>query len=109
MQVKAAIPTDTQAPVAILGCGLIGISWTALFLHHGIDVHAWDPNPDVRNALAERVKPPMAQLLQMAAPARMLGHLSLFPEMPFWTFQCFHDTNRFSLTIDPYGRFVCTS
>ena len=82
MQDKPTTSVETPAPVAILGCGLIGISWTALFLHHGIDVHAWDPNPDVRNALAERVKPPMAQLLQMAAPARMLGHLSLFPEMP---------------------------
>lgn len=82
MQVKPTIPTDTQAPVAILGCGLIGISWTALFLHHGIDVHAWDPNPDARNWLADRIKPSMAQLLQMGPPARALGHLSVFSEMP---------------------------
>ena len=82
MTSETAIPPELQAPVAILGCGLIGVSWTALFLHHGIDVHAWDPNYDARNALSERVKHPMAQLLHMGSPARVVGHLSVFSEMP---------------------------
>lgn len=33
--------------VSIVGCGLIGASWAALFLHHGFRVEAWDPQPDV--------------------------------------------------------------
>ena len=80
MQDKSA--TSLETPVAILGCGLIGTSWTALFLHHGIDVHAWDPNPDSRKVLIERIKSPMAQLLQMGPPSRDLGHLSVFSDMP---------------------------
>ena len=34
--------TKTQT-TAILGCGLIGESWAALFLAQGHDVRAWDP------------------------------------------------------------------
>lgn len=40
---------------AIIGCGLIGASWAALFLHHGHDVSAWDPSEPVRDTFAERV------------------------------------------------------
>ena len=33
--------------VAIIGAGLIGCSWAALFMKHGWDVTIWDRNPDV--------------------------------------------------------------
>ena len=46
---------DSERPIAILGAGLIGVSWAALFLHHGFDVQAWDPDPEARDALEERV------------------------------------------------------
>ena len=58
---------DTERPVAILGAGLIGVSWAALFLHHGVHVQAWDPDPEARDALEDRVKAPMAQLRQLGA------------------------------------------
>ena len=74
-------PQDIQAPVAIIGCGVIGISWAALFLHHGVNVHAWDPSPAARNALSEKVKAPMAQLADMGHSAVNLGNLSVFTEM----------------------------
>ncbi len=32
--------------VAVIGCGLIGQSWSALFACHGYDVKAWDPAAD---------------------------------------------------------------
>ena len=75
------MPQDIQAPVAILGCGLIGISWAALFLHHGINVRAWDPSSAARNALSERIKAPMAQLADMGPSAVTLGNLSVFTEI----------------------------
>ncbi|WP_370948156.1 3-hydroxyacyl-CoA dehydrogenase NAD-binding domain-containing protein [Amycolatopsis sp. cg5] len=42
---------------AVIGAGTIGLSWTALFVGHGMDVWVSDPRPDLReavdNALAE--------------------------------------------------------
>lgn len=35
-----------QRTVSVIGCGLIGQSWSALFAAHGYDVLAWDPAPD---------------------------------------------------------------
>ena len=81
MPPETAVPPELQLPVAILGCGLIGVSWIALFLHHGIDVRAWDPSSTVRKSLVERVKLPMAQLTLLGPPAVILGHLSVFSEM----------------------------
>ena len=81
MESESSTPQDVQVPVAILGCGLIGISWTALFLHHGINVHAWDPSVAARNALSEKVKAPMAQLSDLGPPAVTSGSLSVFAEM----------------------------
>ena len=80
MQSESGTPQDVQIPVAILGCGLFGISWAALFLHHGINLHAWDPNPAARNALSERVKAPMGQLADVSPSAVTLGSLSVFME-----------------------------
>ena len=58
-----------HAEVGVLGCGLIGASWAALFLVSGRNVHAWDPSPEVRITFAARVEPIVADLLG----------LSLFP------------------------------
>ena len=41
----------------VVGGGVIGISWTALFLAHGLEVTVCDPLPDV----AERVAPACAR------------------------------------------------
>ncbi|SHH30992.1 3-hydroxyacyl-CoA dehydrogenase NAD-binding domain-containing protein [Streptomyces sp. 3214.6] len=46
---------------AIIGAGTIGLSWTALFAAHGLDVRVTDPRPD----LAEAVR----DALTAAAPA----------------------------------------
>lgn len=55
----------TQMKVAVLGCGLIGVSWTALFLVHGHDVAVWDPSPTARDGVADRIALPMAQLVEL--------------------------------------------
>ena len=57
-----------RSTVAILGCGLIGASWAALFLHHGFDVRAWDPDKAARDSFAEKVAPRMAQLRRLSEP-----------------------------------------
>lgn len=59
----------TQMKLAVLGCGLIGVSWTALFLAHGHDVAVWDPDPAARNAVADRVVQPLAQLAELGQGA----------------------------------------
>jgi carnitine 3-dehydrogenase len=42
--------------VAIAGCGLIGASWAAYFLAHGLDVVATDPAPGAETRLREAVE-----------------------------------------------------
>lgn len=51
---------------AVVGCGLIGESWAALFLHHGHDVAAWDPSASTRDGFATRVDRILEQLAVMA-------------------------------------------
>ena len=66
---------DTRATV--IGCGLIGESWAALFLAHSYHVDAWDPDSAVRDRFAERVKRPLAQLGELGADPRARGTLSI--------------------------------
>jgi ketoreductase RED1 len=37
---------------AVIGAGTIGLSWTALFAHHGLTVRVSDPRPDLADAIA---------------------------------------------------------
>jgi carnitine 3-dehydrogenase len=50
---------------AIIGGGLIGASWAALFLHHGHDVSAWDPSAPMRETFADRAGRLLGQLAGM--------------------------------------------
>ncbi|MBV9832325.1 MAG: L-carnitine dehydrogenase [Marmoricola sp.] len=49
-------PSDPTARVAALGGGLIGRSWTALFLAAGRDVVVYDPAPDAEARVKETVE-----------------------------------------------------
>jgi carnitine 3-dehydrogenase len=51
--------------VAVVGCGLIGASWSGLFLSHGFNVKTWDPSAEIRADLAARVQGICAQLAEM--------------------------------------------
>ena len=44
--------------IAIIGTGVIGASWTALYLAKGLDVVATDIAPDAETALSNSWKPP---------------------------------------------------
>ncbi|MEH6673853.1 MAG: 3-hydroxyacyl-CoA dehydrogenase NAD-binding domain-containing protein [Sulfitobacter sp.] len=63
--------------VAIVGCGLIGASWAALFHHAGHTVRAWDPDTGARDGFAARVAGPLTQLQQIKAGAAQQGGLTV--------------------------------
>ena len=44
------------ANAAVIGAGTIGLSWTALFAHHGLTVRVTDPRPDLADAVADALK-----------------------------------------------------
>ncbi len=62
---NAADTTGTPArqTVAIVGCGLIGVSWAALFSAHGHSVRLWDPAP----GYPDRVRPQIAAAREQLA------------------------------------------
>lgn len=56
---------DSVPQVAVIGTGVVGASWAACFLAHGIDVAAADPGPDAETRLrrfVERAQPDLARL-----------------------------------------------
>lgn len=59
---------SAQQTVAIVGCGLIGASWAALFSTHGYSVRLWDPSP----GYADRAR---AQIAGARGQLAMLGDL----------------------------------
>lgn len=56
--------------LSVIGCGLIGQSWAALFLAHGHDVRAWDPDAQARASLPSRLVGPQAQLRSLGKEKR---------------------------------------
>lgn len=69
--------TTATPRVAILGAGLIGAAWAALFQHHGADVRVWDPMHDTLGSLRGRMATAMEQLAQVAPDAGPKGKLIL--------------------------------
>ncbi|KAB2764278.1 3-hydroxyacyl-CoA dehydrogenase NAD-binding domain-containing protein [Brucella anthropi] len=51
--------------IAVVGCGLIGASWAALFLAHGYRVTAWDPSEESRHTFRDRIALPLSQLHEL--------------------------------------------
>lgn len=67
--------------VAVIGTGVIGAGWAALFLARGLDVAAWDPAPGAEDALRRAVEGHWPALEAMglapgAAPDRLRWHPS---------------------------------
>lgn len=67
--------------IAILGAGLIGCAWAALFMHHGANVRVWDPSSDALGAVQERIKAPLAQLDEVAPRTGSLGLLTICDDL----------------------------
>jgi len=69
--------------VAIIGTGVIGASWTALFLAKGLDVIASDIAPDAEASLRRFVKAAWPALERLGlAPGASQSNLAFTPDMP---------------------------
>jgi len=58
---------EERRRIGVIGCGLMGASWSALFLAHGFDVVAQDPAPGAEERLRSFVRHALGQL-------KALGH-----------------------------------
>src|SRR6202521_2405956 len=69
--------------IAIIGTGVIGASWTALFLAKGLDVIATDIGPDAEASLRRFVKAAWPALERLGlAPAASQSRLTLSADLP---------------------------
>jgi 3-hydroxyacyl-CoA dehydrogenase len=69
--------------IAIIGTGVIGASWTALFLAKGLEVIATDIAPDAEATLRRFVKAAWPALERLGlAPGASQSHLAFTPDMP---------------------------
>ena len=69
--------------VAIIGTGVIGASWTALFLAKGLDVIATDIAPDAETALRRFVKAAWPALERLGlAPGASQSRLTFTADLP---------------------------
>jgi carnitine 3-dehydrogenase len=63
--------------VAVIGAGLIGTGWAALFRHAGLAVRVWDPEPDTAGTLARRLPDLDRDLAAAGVPGAPGGSLSV--------------------------------
>jgi 3-hydroxyacyl-CoA dehydrogenase len=69
--------------IAIIGTGVIGASWTALFLAKGLEVVATDIAPNAEASLRAFVKAAWPALQRLGlAPGASQSHLSFTPDLP---------------------------
>src|ERR1700722_8895277 len=69
--------------IAIIGTGVIGASWAALFLAKGLDVVATDVAPDAETKLRDFVKAAWPALERLGlAPGASQSRLSFTPDLP---------------------------
>src|SRR5712691_4562201 len=69
--------------VAIIGTGVIGASWTALFLAKGLEVVATDVAPDAETSLRRFVKAAWPALERLGlAPGASQSRLTFIPDLP---------------------------
>lgn len=69
-QNRPVLKQELQAfqPVAIIGGGTIGLSWTALFLAHGLEVRINDPRPDIKEIAEKEIKQLIPVLKELGLP-----------------------------------------
>jgi carnitine 3-dehydrogenase len=74
-RIQGGLGVQQVGRVAILGFGLIGQSWAALFVHHGWEVTTWDPNPSLALSAVDLTAAKLAQL-ESISPSRGNGTLA---------------------------------
>ena len=68
---------ESGARVAVIGGGLIGIGWSALFMAHGHDVALFEPDAAARAAIPGRIPGPLAQIAELAPDLPVPGALTM--------------------------------
>lgn len=58
-------PDAQTRDIAIIGAGLIGTAWAALFAHHGFRVRLWDPHAAALDKAVGQIPGLLAQLAQI--------------------------------------------
>jgi carnitine 3-dehydrogenase len=77
-RVGKGIMAETSETIAIIGCGLIGESWSALFTAYGHDVTVWDPALPALAPLLERVESARRRVRGIGAQnTKKEGHLHI--------------------------------
>jgi ketoreductase RED1 len=74
--------SENNRSVAVVGAGLIGLSWATLFAAHGRQVALTDPRPDLREVLDHSV-PQFARTLPGGPrdPEEILGRIEVAPDL----------------------------
>ncbi|MGA8601973.1 MAG: 3-hydroxyacyl-CoA dehydrogenase NAD-binding domain-containing protein, partial [Beijerinckiaceae bacterium] len=68
--------------VAVIGAGVIGASWTAVFLAHGLSVVVNDPRDDVEDVVADYIGKAAPTLREFGLPTENLSKkLSFEPDL----------------------------
>src|SRR3978361_352411 len=80
---KDMTDTNTIRHIAVIGTGVIGASWSALFLAKGLEVIATDVAPDAETALKRFVEAAWPALERLGlAPGASQSHLSFTKDLP---------------------------
>lgn len=66
-----------QRSIAVIGGGLIGLSWTALFMAHGRNVALFEPDEQARLRVRDQLENPLAQLAEIFPNLPPQGRLLL--------------------------------
>jgi len=59
---------NRYSKVTVIGAGVIGASWTALFLAHGLSVVVNDPRPDVETIVRDYIRNNLSTLEELGLP-----------------------------------------
>jgi ketoreductase RED1 len=59
---------NRYSKVTVIGAGVIGASWTALFLAHGLTVVVNDPRPDVETIVRDYIRNNLSTLRELGLP-----------------------------------------
>lgn len=65
------------AQISVVGGGLIGVSWAALFAAYGYDVIIFEPSEEAHPRLRKALAQPMAQIAQIEAHLPLAGQISV--------------------------------
>ena len=63
---------NRYSKVTVIGAGVIGASWTALFLAHGLSVVVNDPRPDVETIVRDYIRNNLSTLAELGLPTENL-------------------------------------